>query len=81
MPRSQAGLLDVALDPAFAKNRLIYWTYSEPRERAGNNTAVARGTLVDGAAPKVENVQVIYHQVPTFKQSAAALRQPPGLRP
>ena len=68
--RNQAGLLDVALDPAFQKNRLIYWSYSEPQGDAGNNTAVARGTLVDGAAPKVENVQVIYHQVPTFKQNA-----------
>jgi len=71
--RTQGGLLDVALDPAFQKNRLIYWSYSEPHGDAGNNTAVARGTLVDGAAPKVENVQVIYHQVPTFKQENAQL--------
>jgi glucose/arabinose dehydrogenase len=68
--RTQGGLLDIALDPAFQKNRLIYWSYSEPRGDAGNNTAVARGTLVDGPAPKVENVQVIYHQVPSFKQNA-----------
>jgi glucose/arabinose dehydrogenase len=31
-----------------------------------NNTAVARGRLVDGATPKVENVQVIFHQVPSL---------------
>ena len=31
-----------------------------------NNTAVARGKFVDGAAPKVENVQVIYHQAPSL---------------
>ena len=31
-----------------------------------NNTAVARGRLVEGAAPKVENVQVIYHQSPSL---------------
>ena len=30
--RGQGGLLDVALDPAFATNRLIYWSYAEPRE-------------------------------------------------
>jgi aldose sugar dehydrogenase len=70
--RTQAGLLDVALDPAFQKNRLIYWSFSEPRGDAGNNTAVARGTLVDGAAPRVDNVQVIYHQTP-YKQDAAQL--------
>ena len=68
--RTQGGLLDVAVDPAFQKNRLIYWSYSEPRGDAGNNTAAARGTLVDGAAPRVENVQVIYHQVPSYRQNA-----------
>ena len=31
-----------------------------------NNTAVARGRFVDGAAPKVENVQVIFHQAPSL---------------
>jgi glucose/arabinose dehydrogenase len=61
--RGQGGLLDVALDPAFASNQLIYWSYSEPGE-GGNNTAVARGRFIDGAAPRVENVQVIFHQVP-----------------
>jgi glucose/arabinose dehydrogenase len=45
---------------------LIYWSYAEPRESGANNTAVARGKLVDGAAPKVENVQVIYHQAPSL---------------
>src|SRR6195256_4920977 len=29
--RGQGGLLDVALDPGFASNRLIYWSYAEPR--------------------------------------------------
>src|SRR5512134_1861433 len=39
--RNQGGLLDVALDPAFAKNNIIYWSYSEPAaEQANNNTAV-----------------------------------------
>ncbi|HKH71210.1 MAG TPA: PQQ-dependent sugar dehydrogenase [Vicinamibacterales bacterium] len=64
--RGQGGLFDVTLDPAFQKNQLIYWSYAEPREGGANNTAVARGKLVDGAAPKVENVQVIYHQVPSL---------------
>src|SRR5688572_14796336 len=55
--RGQGGLLDVEIDPAFQKNGLIYWSFSEPRENMENNTAVARGRFVDGAAPRVENVQ------------------------
>jgi glucose/arabinose dehydrogenase len=65
-PRGQGGLLDVALDPQFAQNQTIYWSYAEPREGGANNTAVARGRFVDGAAPKVENVQVIFHQAPSL---------------
>lgn len=64
--RGQGGLLDVTLDPAFAKNHLIYWSYAEPRDGGVNNTAVARGTFVDGAAPRVDNVQVIFHQAPSL---------------
>ncbi len=64
--RGQGGLLGLAIDPAFASNRLIYWSYAEAREGGANNTAVARGTLVDGVAPRVENVQVIFHQAPSL---------------
>ncbi|MBP7779868.1 MAG: PQQ-dependent sugar dehydrogenase [Acidobacteria bacterium] len=64
--RNQGGLLDVTLDPAFATNGLIYWSYSEPREAGENNTAVARGKLVDGAQPRVDDVKVIFHQAPSL---------------
>lgn len=67
--RGQGGLLDVVLDPAFAKNNLIYWSYAEPKagEAGVNNTAVARGKFVDDpAAPRVDDVQVIYHQRPSL---------------
>jgi glucose/arabinose dehydrogenase len=67
--RNQGGLLDVTLDPNFAANRLIYWSYSEPREGGANNTAVARGRFLDAAAPRVENVQVIFHQVPSLESN------------
>jgi glucose/arabinose dehydrogenase len=67
--RGQGGLLDVALDPAFQKNQLIYWSYSEPGDNV-NNSAVARGRFVDGAAPAVENVQVIFHQAPSLRSTA-----------
>lgn len=64
--RGQGGLLDVALDPGFASNGLVYWSYAEPREGGVNNTAVARGRLVDGPPPRLENVQVIFHQAPSL---------------
>src|SRR5688572_1522096 len=66
--RGQGGLLGLALDPAFQKNQLIYWSYAEPGTGV-NNSAVARGRFVDGAAPKVENVQVIFHQTPSLNST------------
>ena len=68
--RRQGGLLDVALDPDFASNHVIYWSFAEPQPGDANNTAVARGRFVDGATPRVENVQVIYHQVPAMVSGA-----------
>ncbi len=67
--RGQGGLLDVLIDRRFASNQLIYWSYSEPGENQVNNTAVARGKFVDGAEPRVENVQVIYHQAPAMNST------------
>ncbi len=67
--RNQGGLLDVTLDPAFAKNGLVYWSYSEPGPDGANNTAVARGRFVDGAAPRVDDVQVIFHQSPSLRST------------
>lgn len=61
----QGGLLDVVLDPDFATNNTIYWCFSQPKEGA-NNTAVARGRFVDGAAPRVEDVKTIYEQAPSL---------------
>lgn len=40
----QGGLLDVALHPDFATNRLVYLSYSKPGPR-GATTAVIRGTF------------------------------------
>ncbi len=62
LARGQGGLLDVALDPAFAGNRLVYLCYAEPGGDGGS-TAVARGTL-SSAADQLENVQVIFRQAP-----------------
>ena len=64
--RGQGGLLDVALAPDYANSQMVYFSFSEPREGQENNTAVARGKLVDGAAPRLDNMQVIYHQTPSM---------------
>jgi glucose/arabinose dehydrogenase len=65
--RDQGGLLDVVLDPDFAQNKLIYWSYAEPRGNGTNSTAVARGQLVeDGASARVADVQVIFQQNPAM---------------
>lgn len=42
--RVQGGLLDVALHPQFARNRLVYLSYSKPGPQ-GATTAVIRGRL------------------------------------
>jgi aldose sugar dehydrogenase len=56
----QCGLLDVVLDPKFADNAWVYWSYAEAGE-GGNSTAVARGRLQDN---RLVDVQVIFRQQP-----------------
>lgn len=67
--RGQGGLLDVAVGPTFASDRLIYWSYAEPRPDTGNGggnaTSVARGQLSNDGA-RVENVQVIFRALPVY---------------
>ncbi|WP_300597072.1 PQQ-dependent sugar dehydrogenase [Niabella sp.] len=63
----QGGLLDVAFDPNYARNKMIYWTYAE-KQGKGNLTAVARGNLNE-AAGKVENVSVIFRATPALNSN------------
>lgn len=63
--KDQGGLLDVKLGPDYATSKLVYLSYYEPRE-GGNGLAVARGKLVDGAKPKLEQVKVIFRMEPTL---------------
>jgi glucose/arabinose dehydrogenase len=60
--RGQGGLLDVALDPDFASNRMIYVSFAEPGD-GGNSTAVARGRLAEDAGSLAE-VEIIFSQKP-----------------
>lgn len=64
--QGQGGLLDVALAPDFESSGTIYFSYSEPRQD-GNGTAVALARLnADGSAPRLEDVQVIFRQQPSY---------------
>ena len=54
----QCGLLDVAVDPKFADNRLIYWTFAEPGAGGTNSTAVARGRLDGNTLTEVRTIFV-----------------------
>ncbi len=64
----QGGLLDVVLDPKFADNALVYFSYSEPAgagER-GNSTAVARAELRGNT---LTTLQTVFRQRPKFSSS------------
>ena len=52
------GLLDVAVHPQFAANRLVYLSYSKGREDKRSTTALARGRLEDGSLVDVRDVFV-----------------------
>lgn len=62
--RGQGGLLDVALSPRFARDRAIYWSFSEQRE-GGSGTSVARGVLTEDRR-NLEQVRVIFRAMPTY---------------
>jgi glucose/arabinose dehydrogenase len=61
----QGGLLDVALSPNFAQDRLVYLSFSEPGE-GGAGTAVTRGQLGERG---LEGAQTIWRQHPKVSGS------------
>ncbi|MYZ48730.1 PQQ-dependent sugar dehydrogenase [Propylenella binzhouense] len=67
--RGQGGLLDVALDPDFETNRLVYLSYAEPGEGGTTSTAVARGRL-DRDATALADVTVVFSQKPKVASTA-----------
>ena len=62
LAQSQGGLLDVALGPTFADDRVIYVTYAKPVE-GGSATAAARMVLAEDLS-SVSEVQDIFVQEP-----------------
>ncbi len=59
----QGGLLGIALDPDFPGNRRVYLSFSEPRGRDTNATAVFRARLSE-AGDRLEEGLVIWRQDP-----------------
>ena len=65
--KGQGGMMGVGIPG----DGFVYWTYAEPRAAtadtpAGNGLAVARGRLVDGAQPRMTEVNVIFRMLPTL---------------
>ena len=60
----QGGLLGLCLDPDFATNRLVYWSFSEARP-GGNLTAIGKGRLATDERT-IEAATVIYRAEPAY---------------
>ena len=57
--QGQGGLMDVVLHPRFAKNRMVYFSYSEAAGK-DSSLVLARGVFNDGDAPSLRNVQTLF---------------------
>lgn len=60
----QGGLLGLCLDPDFATNRLVYWSFAEARP-GGNLTAIGKGRLANDER-SIEAATVIYRAEPAY---------------
>ena len=69
--RGHGGLLDVAIDPAFKSNRLIYFSYTEAAhcgDESANGLTVARARLArDGS--RIDGLQVLFRQLPRVEST------------
>jgi glucose/arabinose dehydrogenase len=65
----QCGLLDLVLDPQFAGNQRLFFTFAEPAEGGakGNSTAVGRARLV---GDRLVDVKTIFVQRPKVASQA-----------
>jgi glucose/arabinose dehydrogenase len=68
----QVGLLDVALDPQFASNHRLFFSFSEPVGESYSNIAVASARL-DGHA--LQDVKVIFRAKPALPARALSSNQ------
>lgn len=68
MAGGQGGLLDVITDADFARNRTVYFCFSEPGKGTSNSTALARARLSDDSK-RLTDVKVIFSQQPKYSSS------------
>jgi aldose sugar dehydrogenase len=59
----QGGLMDVVLHPGFAKNRFVYFSYSEAGQ-GGKGVVLARGVFADGEKPALQKVETLFRASP-----------------
>ncbi len=57
--QGQGGLMDVALHPDFAKNRMVYLAFAEPGDGGSAGTALGRGRLMED---RIDGFEVIWRQ-------------------
>ena len=62
--RGRDGLLDLALHPRFAENRLVYFTYSKPGEDMSVRAALARGRFDGTTLADVRDIFVANTPIP-----------------
>jgi glucose/arabinose dehydrogenase len=62
--KGQGGLQDIALDPGFARNHTLYFTYMEARAD-GSGIAVGRAALNE-AEGRLDDVKVIFRAQPDY---------------
>jgi len=68
--QGQNGMLGVFLSPNYATDQTFYVTYIEPGDYGGGQ-AIASGKLNLGRVPRLEDLDVIWHQMPKGKGGQA----------
>lgn len=60
--KEQGGLLDVAVGPTFAQDRMVYWSYAKPVGDGLTATAVARGVLSEDLTAMTNAADIFVQQ-------------------
>ena len=68
--QGQNGMLGVFVSPHFATDQSVYITYIEPGDYGGGQ-ALARGKLITGRVPRLDNFEVLWRQMPRGKGGQA----------
>jgi glucose/arabinose dehydrogenase len=69
--QGQNGMMGVFLSPRYATDRMIYLTYVAPGEYGGGYTLARAKLNVTATSAKLENLEVLWRQMPTGKGGQA----------